>query len=169
MITAASGCSSRSWRACYAEHKRDEQVLLHQELHGHAVQVRSDPVGDPSSAGPGPGAGRSVHSDLRQPQACASVHVRQALVRSLREAVCTGISVHEGGERGRRRDLQDRLERRGSPAGESDKKIYENQINKLHFYLEMSEKIRNFMSEFKAYEDGRSHRRNRAYPTTVGV
>ena len=33
----------------------------------------------------------------------------------------------------------------------------------------MSEKIRNFMSEFKAYEDGRSHRRNGAYPTTVGV
>lgn len=103
LITAASGCSSKSWRACYAEHKRAEQFLLHQKLHGHALQVRADTVGDPSSAGPGPGAERSVHSDVRQPQACASVHVRQALVGSLREAVCTETSVHEGGERETRR------------------------------------------------------------------
>lgn len=29
--------------------------------------------------------------------------------------------------------------------------------------------FRNFMSVFKAYEDGIFHRRNRAYPTSVGV
>ena len=40
LITAALGCSSRSWRACYAEHKQAEQVLLHEELQNRSLQLK---------------------------------------------------------------------------------------------------------------------------------
>ena len=80
--TGVSGLSLKDWRICYAEHNRNEQVLLHQELYWYALQVQQDPSSDPESAWKGT--------------------------------------------------------------------------------AELSEKTRNFMSVFKAYENGRSHRRNRA-------
>ena len=48
--TGVSGLSLKDWRACYAEHNRDEQVLLHQELYGYALQVQQNPSSDPASA-----------------------------------------------------------------------------------------------------------------------
>ena len=87
----ASNHSLKSWRACYAEHHRIEQVLLHQELHGHALQVQQDIGGDPSSVRQGTGTRRSVHRDVKEQEACPSVLVRQDFVQSLLEAVCTGI------------------------------------------------------------------------------
>ena len=36
--TGVSRLSLKDWRVCYAEHNRDEQVLLHQELYGYALQ-----------------------------------------------------------------------------------------------------------------------------------
>ena len=85
----------KNWRACYAEHNRNEQILLHQELYGYALQVQQDPSSDPSSAWKGAAERRSVYCDVKEPQACPSVFVRQDLFQSLREALCTGISVHE--------------------------------------------------------------------------
>ena len=74
-ITSASDHSLKSWRACYAEHHGDEQVLLYQELHGHALQVQQDPGSDPSSVRQRTGKGRSVHRDVKEPQTCSSVLV----------------------------------------------------------------------------------------------
>ena len=48
--TGVSGLSLKDWRACYAEHNRDEQVLPHQELYGYALQVQQNPCSDPASA-----------------------------------------------------------------------------------------------------------------------
>ena len=50
LITAASRCLLKNWRACYAEHNQNEQILLHQELYGYALQVQQDPSSDQSSA-----------------------------------------------------------------------------------------------------------------------
>ncbi len=86
LITTASDHSLKSWRAFYAEHNGNEQVLLHQELHGHALQVQQDPCGDPASAWKGTTERRSVHRDVKEPQACLSLFVRQDLFQSLREA-----------------------------------------------------------------------------------
>ena len=43
LITAVSKCLLKNWRACYAEHQGNEQVLLHQELYRHALQVQQNP------------------------------------------------------------------------------------------------------------------------------
>ena len=87
--TGVSGLSLKDWRACYAEHNRDEQVLLHQEHYGYALQVQQNPCSDPSSVRQRTGKGRGVHRDIKEPQACPSVLVRQDLFQSLRETVCT--------------------------------------------------------------------------------
>ena len=44
-------------------------VLLHPELHGYALHVRSCVVCNPPSAGPGPGGGRGVHCEVERPTA----------------------------------------------------------------------------------------------------
>lgn len=87
----ASDHSLKSWRACYVEHHGNEQVLLYQELHGHALQVQPGSGGDPSSVRQRTGTGRGVHRDVKEPQACPSVLVRQDIIQSLREAFCAGI------------------------------------------------------------------------------
>lgn len=77
--TGVSGLSLKDWKACYAEHNRDEQVL------------EQDPSSDPASAWKGAAERRSVHSDVKEPQTCTLVLVRQDLFQSLRETLCTGI------------------------------------------------------------------------------
>ena len=94
--TGVSGLSLKDWRVCYAEHNRNEQVLLHQELYGYAMQVQQDYSSDPASAWKRAAERRSVHSDVKEPQTCSSVLVRQNLFHSLRETLCTGISVYVG-------------------------------------------------------------------------
>ena len=78
-----SGLSLKDWRACYAEHNRIEQILLHPELYGHALQVQQSPCSYPTSAWKGAAERRSVHRDVKEPQACPSVLVRQDLFQSL--------------------------------------------------------------------------------------
>lgn len=100
--TGVSGLALKDWRACYAEHYRNEQVLLHQELHRHALQVQQNPCSDPASAWKGIVERRSVHSDVKELQTCSSILVRQNIFQPLREAFGTGISVHGGRNRRRR-------------------------------------------------------------------
>lgn len=99
LITTASKCLLKNWRACYAEYHGNEQVLLHQKLHGHALQVQQNHCSYPASAWKGSAERRSVHSDVKEPQTCSSVLVRQDIFQSLRKALCTGTSVHEGREK----------------------------------------------------------------------
>ena len=102
LTTTASEHSSKSWRVCYAEHHWNEQVLLHQELYGHALQVQQDTVSDQTSTREGTAERRSVHRDVEESKAGPSLLVRQDLFQSLREAVCTRLSVYESCTGGRR-------------------------------------------------------------------
>ena len=63
--TGVSGLSLKDWRACYAEHNRDEQVLLHQELYGYALHVQPGSGSDPSSVRQRTRARRSVHHNIK--------------------------------------------------------------------------------------------------------
>ena len=65
--TGVSGLSLKDWRAYYAEHNWNEQVLLHQELHGHALQIQQNPCSYSSSAWKGTAERRGVHSDVKEP------------------------------------------------------------------------------------------------------
>lgn len=99
--SSASDHSLKDRRACYAEQHRNEQVLQHQELHGYALHVQPDSGIDPSSVRQRTRARRSVHHNIKGQKVSTHILIRQDIVRSLREAFCTGISVHEGSERRR--------------------------------------------------------------------
>ncbi len=93
--TEVSGLSLKDWRVCYAEHNRNEQVLLHQKLYGHALQVQQDIGSYTSSVTQRTGTRRSLYSDVKEPKAGPSFLVRQDLFQPLRETFCAGLSVHE--------------------------------------------------------------------------
>lgn len=71
--TRVSGLSLKDWRSYYAEHNRYEQVLLHQELYGHALQVQQNPCSYPASVR------QRLDEELREDNEYRSSYMMQAL------------------------------------------------------------------------------------------
>lgn len=56
----------KSWRTFYAEHNGDEQVLLHYELYGNALQIRQNIVSYMASVTQGIGTWRGIYSKVKE-------------------------------------------------------------------------------------------------------